>query len=475
MKTLVYFFSALFFVSLLPAQQQNSDLHSVLSAPSNSAVSTPTVVSDTLHYFYNKEYFKNPNAPFSGLSYYKSTAVTSVTNISHVGSVFLNSDPNLIVYGLEGLLNASINGASTVPMTLYLYNVNTMLLPSTMIDSVNIFVGSVPPNPQGVKYGGVFGTTLNPVSHVVPGNFAILIKNKSTLSGDTVNILRTSCITPTNAAASNTNLPRGENLGVYRRFGMFFKTTNNPDPQFGFGTDYEFCLAPMVTYTLQSGHIAPPEVNSSPAQSAYNWQALTFTNISSPEFMSRFFNLNVFYNRFKPFSNQPPGGFTNDSAIYWHFSDYNPNYPFLRPPIYLKDGMSTATKYFDSIGCFTSCSMFANLCKMKAGGSSVSYRAAIPFSVCVQDENVGLIQYIPLEPILLAENPVKNGILKVQSLSGANEFFIYNSYGALCLREEQLDGSCELDVSSLKKGCYYLRIQNREELHHYRPIKFIIE
>ncbi|MBL7900739.1 MAG: T9SS type A sorting domain-containing protein [Bacteroidia bacterium] len=474
MKASTCLFSVLFLVSILPAQQKKEAWSSASSVLSNSAVSTPTVVNDTLHYFYNKEYFKNPNAPISGLPYYKSAA-TTFTNITHFGSVFLNSDPNLSIYGLEGMLNASINGALTVPMTLYLYNVNAMLLPSTAIDSINIFVGSLPPNPQGIKYGGVFGTSLNPVSHVVPGNFAVLIRNKGNLTGDTVHVFRTSGITPTNAAAGNTNMPRGEGLGVIRWAGLFQKTTNFPHPQFGFGTDYEFCLAPMVTYTLQAGHIAPPEVNSVPTQTAYLMQPLTFTNISSPELTSRFFNLNVFYHRFQPFINQPPGGFTNDSALSWHFGDEDLNYPNLRTPLYLREGMSTVTKYYDTVGCFTTGNVRANLRRMKAGGSSVSYSAAIPFSVCIQDENVGLIQNTPLEPILLAENPVKNAILQVKGLKGANEFFIYNSLGVLCLREEQLDGLSGLNVSTLKKGSYYLRIQSREELRHYLPIKFIID
>jgi len=464
------------FAWVLPAQHQYSSQHSSISAPSNSAVSTPTVVSDTLHYFYNKEYFKNPTAPVSGLPFYKSAAAT-VTNITHLGSVFLNSDPNLTIYGLEGLLNSSINGALTVPMTLYLYNVNAMLLPSTLIDSVNIFVGAIPPNPQGIKYGGVFGTTMNPVAHVVPGNFAVLIRNKSTVSGDTVHVLRTSCVTPTNAAASNTNLPRSEGLGVIKRNFVFYKTQDFPDPQFGFGTDYEFCLAPMVTYTLIAGHIAPPEVNSVPTQTVQCWQPLTFTNISTPHFTSRFFNLNVFYHHFQPFSNTPPGGFSNDSALFWYFDDEDLDNPFLRPPLYLQNGDNTVTKYYDTAGCFTSCSMRAHLRKMNAGGSSVSYRAVIMFSVCVGGNctNVGINENENKEPLLLSENPVRDKTLSIRGPKEGHEFLLFDAMGALCLRKEQSEELTEIDLRGLATGCYFLRIKTKNGEHSYRAIKIILE
>ncbi len=476
MKATFCFFGALFYVWILPAQQQSNIQHSTLSAPSNSAVSTPTVVSDTLHYFYNKEYFKNPTAPVSGLPFYKSAAAT-LFSITHVGSVFLNSDPNLIVYGLEGKINANIIGPMLVPMTLYLYNVNSNLLPTNIIDSINIFVGGIPNNPLGSTYGGVFGTTLNPVSHVVPGNFAVLISNKSTLSGDTVHVLRTSGVTPTNAAASSTNSTRGEGFGVLRANGIFIKTTNAPGPEFGFGTDYEFCLAPMVTYTMYAGHIAPPEVNSVPAQTVQCWQPLTFTNISTPHFTSRFFNLNVFYHHFQPFSNQPPGGFSNDSAVFWYFDDEDLDNPFLRPPLYLQNGANTVTKYYDTAGCFTSCSMRAHLRKMKAGGSSVSYRAVIMFSVCVGGNctNVGINENENEEPLLLSENPVRDKTLSIRGPKEGYEFLLFNAMGALCLRKEQSEELTEIDLRGLATGCYFLRIKTKNGEHSYRAIKIILE
>lgn len=476
MKASTCLFSVLFLVSILPAQQKNEAWSSASSVLSNSAVSTPTVVNDTLHYFYNKEYFKNPNAPVSGLPFFKLASFTPM-GITHLGSVFLNTDPNLSIYGLEGMLNASINGALTVPMTLYLYNVNASLLPSTIIDSINIFVGSLPPNPQGIKYGGVFGSSLNPVSHLVPGNFAVLIRNKGNLTGDTVHVLRTSGITPTNAAISNTNMTRGEGLGIIRANGQFIKTTDLPGPQFGFGTDYEFCLAPMVNYTLYAGHIAPPEVNSMPAQTVQCWQPLTFTNISTPHFTSRFFNLNVFYHHFQPFSNTPPGGFSHDSAVSWYFDDEDFVNPFLRPPLYLQNGANTATKYYDTAGCFTNCSMRAHLRKMKAGGSSVSYRAVILFSVCVGGNctNVGINENENTEPLLLSENPVRDKTLSIRGPQEGHEFLLYNAMGALCIRKEQSGTVTEFDLSGLAKGCYFLRMYSKDGRHKYRTIKLILE
>ena len=59
----------------------------------------PSVITDTLHYFYNKQLYKIANVSVSGFPYFKSAAATG-TAVTHVGSVFLNSE-NIVINGLD--------------------------------------------------------------------------------------------------------------------------------------------------------------------------------------------------------------------------------------------------------------------------------------------------------------------------------------------------------------------------------------
>lgn len=104
-------------------------------------------------------------------------------------------------------------------------------------------------------------------------------------------------------------------------------------PGFGLGTDYEFVVAPRVTYSIQSSEILPDKVylstnTTTPADTACTRTIFTFTNTSSKFYEHRMYNLNQFYLKWAltgPFLAMPqtPGGFSQDSAITWRFEAYD--------------------------------------------------------------------------------------------------------------------------------------------------------
>lgn len=444
---------------------------------------TVTPVTDTLHYFFNKQLYKIPNVALTGFPYYPSPASTG-TALTHVGSVFLNSD-TLLVHGLE--VRATKNDGATfnqiVKGRLYLCNVDAQNLPILpAIDSVNFSIGGTHPytitpavgsNPPviasyGYMVGGDFQLAGNPVSHTLTGNYAILARNTSTTQGDTIRIFRTAAITLTNTTGNPFN-KFGEGLGVVRQGTVMYRTTNFGTKAMGFGpgTDYEFCVAPRVTYTLISDHLAPQEVTDQNTNQVWDsiacWQALNFTNKSSSQFTNRFFNLNQFYLKWAPFVSTPPGGFSPDSAVTWTFDDQDNYNPLYRK--YLHYGTNSITKLYDSAGCYTNCQFKTRLRKMAAlSGSSMVLIHDSTFKVCVQNCNangdVGFQTNSPLSNLTIYPNPTANNKTSISGLNGKNTVSIYNLLGQLVSSEITTKETLEIDLKNQPLGTYMIRIVN---------------
>ncbi len=453
-------------VTTTTKQNPTSTVHS-----GSKVAYTVTAVRDTLHYFFNKQLYKIPNVSITGFPYYPSPAATG-TALTHVGSVFLNSD-TLVVHGLE--VRAAKNDGATFHQTvggrLYLCNLNAQNLPILpAIDSVNFSIGSAHPYtgaPHGHMVGGDFGTLANPVSHTLTGNYAILARNTATTQGDTIRIFRTAAITST--ALGDPFNRFGEGLGVVRQGTVMNKTTNFGTKAMGFGngTDYEFCVAPRVTYTLISDHVAPQEVtdqNTTPVwDSIACWQALNFTNKSSSQFTNRFFNLNQFYLKWAPFVSTPPGGFSPDSAVTWTFDDQDNYNPLYRK--FLHYGTNSITKLYDSAGCFTNCLFKTRLRKMAAlSGASMVLSHDSTFKVCVQNCNANgdvlVKSNLPLSTLRIYPNPTANSKTAISGLNGKNTISIYNLLGQLVSSEITEQDIFEVDLQNRPKGTYMIRIVN---------------
>src|SRR6476661_4479345 len=169
-----------------------------------------------------------------------------------MGSLFENSD-TLDIYGLQAFASRNVWALPTVPVHLYLCKVdpNTKMPLMPPIDSV---VSSV----VSTNIGAIGGSLLHGPKRLTE-NFYVLFRNMSKNSGDTANLLRTAGRTYTSGA-----LPKyltSEGYGVVRDFGKFYSATNYSAAGFGYSTDYEFCIAPIVQYTLQIGHDKPWETN----------------------------------------------------------------------------------------------------------------------------------------------------------------------------------------------------------------------
>lgn len=436
------------------------------------APTTATVVTDTLSYYFNKQYFKNPSPLGVGFPFHKSPSATN-TAVTHVGSVFLNTDTALRISGLEGRMAYQNNSAAQqIPVRLYLCNVDANLKPVfPPIDSVYKLVGNAQDHafsPSGYPVSGTFTNSSGPVSHKVPGNFAILMRNLSPIAGDTVRLYRTNGRVP-GSPGYNNNTAIGEGFGVVRYAGNFYSTKNfTLSNSFGMGTDYEFCVSPIVTFSLYADHIVPAKVNSDPADSVMCWEPLTFTNTSSPHWTNRFFNLTEFQRHFVPFVNTPPGGFSPDAPISWYFDDEDIDYPLLRPNIILAIGATTATKYYDTAGCFTSCSMRARYRKMTAGGTGEIIQANIEFSVCVA--YIGGCEYVgmtenELDQVKLYPNPSADGKCMISGLNGTNTIQIYDVLGSLVATLVSREEKVTVDLLDKPGGTYLIRVSDENQRH----------
>ena len=260
--------------------------------------------SDTLRYFLNKHYYRNPSSgsPTPNTQYYTLSNPYPGTSfvIDYCGGTFLSAT-TVTVTGLEGIVTRRANSVSVnVPLKLYLCNVNGLNLPIfPPLDSVSAVSTSTN---NGAWIGGNFNT---PVT--VNGKFAVLYKNVSTIAGDTLGLFINNACTPTSTCPAYQKF--GESLGVFRINGNFQTTTNS----FGTGTDYEFIVAPRVlfNYTSNIAVLTPTICTNSTG---------SFSSTSTPTNLieNRQFNFNKFAAVWGALSNTLLP--TTDSIYNWSFS-----------------------------------------------------------------------------------------------------------------------------------------------------------
>lgn len=439
-----------------------------------SAVGTPTVITDTLRYFLNKHQFKLGQAMSSTFPYYKAPAnptITTSSGVTHVGVIFRNSDPNLQVLGLEGYAskhNKIVNQNSEIRVHLYLCTLEANGLPHfPPVDSIITGVNNVCDN-MGLCPPVLVAGTFTAGPRTMPGDFAVLAKNASPVAGDTVRFYRTSTLMTnspnTSTATGSSYYKTGEGLGVIRRAGVWHKTANyTAAANFGgVGTDYEFCLAPRVQFTLTPGMIKPAE-----ADLGCVFTKLTFTNTSSPEFTNRQFNLNEFYRYWKPFQASPESYFLPDSIIEFDFDDDDrlDTVPYiwgLRQHSYLSaDGSNMLYKWYDTCGTFKDASMTARYRKMTTSYST-RVQGSISFSTSVDccGGTVGINELNPLANVNVYPNPSANGKTTVSGLTGKNTISVYNVMGQLVSTEVTDKQNVIVDLAKQPAGSYMIRIVN---------------
>lgn len=119
----------------------------------SQAPGTPTIVTDTVHYYFNKYFFKSGQLDLTKMPYYKnytSGAVASGTNVTHIGNVFENPD-SIIITGAEAFLCFHKSGQLSVSMHFYLCTVDNNDMPVIPpVDSFAAVISSTLPVIWGV-------------------------------------------------------------------------------------------------------------------------------------------------------------------------------------------------------------------------------------------------------------------------------------------------------------------------------------
>jgi hypothetical protein len=442
------------------------------------AQTTYTVVTDTLHYYFNKHHFKTGDT-LEIFPAYKSAAAT-VTVITHCGSTFANKD-SVMINGLEAFVAKHTKTANKrVPVRLYLCNLDgngkpvLPALDSVMTDGLSTQSLAVTTTVQ-TNVGG-------PLFHgprIVTGNFGVLFRNISTISGDTLLLVRTGGKTFTSTASWAEK--NSDERGFIRYGGQFVSTTNYTTTQgFGVGTAYEFCVAPRVTYSIIAGQIMPPEI---PYDTICTFMPLVFKNISSRHYSNRFFNLNEFcrlWNLYAPFVATPRDSLHSwgDSAISWKFEPeeklgstdpYNG-----RAILGFEQGKQLGTNgqpneitfSTDSVNldssCFTSNQFRARLRPMSIYGRGRQLNYDEDFTICTKycGTSLGIKPENSLSLIKVFPNPSVNGRTVIKGLSGKNQLSVYNSLGQMVYSQTAEQDRVELNLQGFAAGTYLVHINN---------------
>jgi hypothetical protein len=432
-------------------------------------------VNDTLHYYFNKFYFKT-GTPVSSFPSYKSPASTA-TGVTHLGSTFENKSP-LTITGLEGFVQYQVKNVSlTIKTHLYLCTLTPQGMPAMPpLDSVIITLSAASNSlaPQG-----------GPLIHgpkVVNGDFAVLMRNMSTLSGDTVRILRTYSRTYTNTSVSPVER-FSDSRGIVRYAGTFYSATNFAGAGFGMGTDYEFCVAPWVTYSLQASHVVPTN-----AANVCTWEAMFFQNTSSWQFSHRMYNLCEFarkWNQNPTFATAPAQGWPADSAIQWYFemADRPLGHPGYRDPRVFLPYHTTDNKisfFTDSavnrydFSCFIDNEFRYRWRSMAIYGRGRTIKAHQSFTVCSKycnNDTVGVSENVQLANLNVYPNPSSDGSMWISGLDGASKIFVYDLLGNLVSADVTSREKYLVDLRSRAAGTYLLKVQSEKGSRTFKVVR----
>jgi hypothetical protein len=451
---------------------------------SAQACQQDTIVTDTVFYYFNKYYFKT-GVQMGSFPFYKSAAST-VTQVTHVGSRFDNKDPNLEVSGLLSYASREVVVASaSISVHMYLCNLDGNGMPVLpAVDSVMTKVSgaaNITSSPLVVNYRLIGGSFPNGRRHKMTGPYAVLFRNMSTVPGDTVRLMRTAGKTATNSLASPAE-KNSESYGYASWNKVFYSATNFTATGFGVGTDYEFAVAPIVTYTLHAEHLIPQAILDN---TVCIFDVHTFTNASSPEFTSRFYNMYEFvrkWNQNPPFNpnTAPVNGWPQDSAVFWNFEPNEQGFGFNRPPgprVNLPYNSSSNTIQFytshgykdingeDSAVCWPANKFFTRWRSMNIYGRGNTFKTTCDFTICTQNcgrLNEGVDENSALAKLAIAPNPAKDGVTTLTGMKGTNTILVIDLLGQVIYREKTDNEQFTLNLGNIAAGTYFIRVINAD-------------
>jgi hypothetical protein len=450
-----------------------------LVAVLKSQTPTTTVVYDTLHYYYNKYYFKSNIAKISGpitgtvsasntavlaspAQFYSSPASTYTGSLL-LGCKFENSEP-LEITGLEAVISQgnSLFGILKVEARIYLClldNAGNPIMPPK--DSVRIYTNSKQVRVWGADF-------IKP--HIVTGNFAIMVRNASSNAGDTIKIYHSPCITHTAYTSGPIQYRYSDGYGIIRHNGTFYPATNyTVTPGFGIGTDYEFFVAPRVTYTLNVQQTLPTKVANS--ETLCTSVPVIFSNSSSSRLTNRMYNLLETYRKwsqpYAPMPNGPTSGWPADSAVSWKF-DFEDNGSAQGGRLFLPYASTNNSISFqtDSVLkplCSNQNYFRASLKKMGLYGQGELLKYWESMVMCVDycnGDNVGLTHTNGLESLSIFPNPALTGTINIVGLNGKNTIYLYDVLGQLVYKTSSNHDECTIDISAHQNGSYVIKVEN---------------
>jgi hypothetical protein len=404
-----------------PAQNQSLEKTSAIA------------VGDTLWYFLNKHYYRN----LSGVGYY--TFLSPNTSfITHCGSNFNNTNPNLSILGLEGVVSrVSTSPSPSVTVRLYLTNVvgGVPVLPA--LDSITaVCTGTSATFASGNFAGPKF----------VSGDYAVLFKCASAVAGDQVKLwMNNAHVAAATATTAVTGSKYGEGYGYIRAASSattpssFYVTTGafiNAD------TDFEFLVAPRVAFSASAAQAAP---TGSCAGIAY-----TFTNNSSYQLAHRQYNLNEFSRFWAPFSNTV-ATIAADSVFTWNFGDATGNF-------YTVSSMPNIAHTYGGAGTFTG-TLTAKYQKMTGSGYKMQDATTFAKTIAVCS---GIQTFSGVEAVNVYPNP-STGIVNIANLPSETSIEVVNMLGQSVYSLKTTQGDHAIDLSTLPNGSYFVKISSVNE------------
>lgn len=400
----------------------------VESSTNSNAKSSTIIVGDTLWYFFNKHFYRNPASTgyFTVKSPYTSTAVA----LDRFGCRFQNSG-NLSITGLEAVLSRQATSPSaSITVRVLLYNVTAGLPVLPALDSITAVVTGT----AATFVGGNFTTP-----KFVSGDYAVMYRPVISVAGDTIRAWMNNAYTAT-ATAGTANQKYGEGFGLVRASGTMLSMTGT----FGAGTDYEFLVAPRVGFQATASQ-------SSPAGTMCTNNLYTFNNTSSYWLGHRQYNLNQFYRQWKPFGNLT-NAIIPDSVYTWNFGDGTGNF-------YTTTGNPNLNHMYTVAGTYNG-TLTAKYQKMSDIGITLTDAANFSktISTCA-----GITAYSGVEAVVIYPNPSSNGSVNIANLPSESSIDVVNMLGQSVYKATANAGNYSADLSTLPKGSYFVKINSNNE------------
>ena len=389
-------------------------------------------ISDTLVYFRNKFFYRDPSLS-SGYPWLLAP-MAGTLSFSHWGSVFLNPG-TISISGLQCMAARHPSSPSpSVNVRMYLCTTTAGMPNFPPLDSL---MGAVSNTSQITTVSASW-----PTPKVVNGDFVVLFKCIPTVAGDSLKLIRTDARTATSTAVQAKRY--GEGLGLIRYNGGFYSTTNLYGTA-GSGTDFDFMVAPIVTFSTTTSQAS----NNLPALCTNT--AYTFNNLSSQYLRNRQFNLNEFYKRWSPMANTT-AIIDADSVFVWNFGDGSPDR-------YMAPNATSISVTYTNVGTYT-VTLTSNYQKMSNSG--VKYEDAAYATKTTSNCSTGtsINEINGFENLLVFPNPSVNGKVTVSGLNGNNTIFVYNMLGQLVNSITSDKDFVTLDLLNQPNGSYIVKIAN---------------